>query len=608
MKKERILGFILLSLCIALTVARFSVPVTNLITWDVFGYYLYLPASFIYHDLFLLDQQWLTQIREQYEPTTTLYQAVQIENGNWVLKYSMGMALLFMPFFFIGHFCALLLGLPADGFSACYQVSLVIGGLVYAFIGLWFFVKVLRHFFDSTIVIILLIIIVLGTNYFQLTAFDGTLLSHNFLFALYTMLVWFTIQWHQNQRFLFSALIGLLCGLIVLVRPSEIVCVFIPILWGVFNKSSLSDKLNLLNKNKLQFVAAIILAILVGLPQIIYWLAVSGKPLFYSYTNAGEGFEFLTPYIWQYLFSFRKGWLIYTPIMIFALVGFYHLYQKQRKVFWAILVFFVVNLWIVSSWTTWWYAGGSFSARSLVPAYVLLAIPLGYFVEWLLARKAVLLSLMGFIGASLILLNLFQTWQFANGIITKESMTAAYYFAIFGKTSVTDADKKLLLIDRSNEEIEFFTDSSDYKRRMIYQNSFHEISLPSPSGDSIGVLVLSGSNSFSPGPNLAFNELTDLDHAWIQTTVRVFIPVEFSEPWPVLVVTFNHKDKTYKYRTSEKLFTDWKKGQWNTIKMDYLTPEVRSAKDNLMIYVWHRGSSALAIDDLEVVLWERRAN
>jgi len=62
-----------------------------MLTWDVFGYYLYLPSYFIHHDIALQQQEWLTHLLDKYEPTSTLYQAIQIENGNWVMKYSMGM-------------------------------------------------------------------------------------------------------------------------------------------------------------------------------------------------------------------------------------------------------------------------------------------------------------------------------------------------------------------------------------------------------------------------------------------------------------------------------------------------------------------------------------
>src|SRR5678816_3938844 len=72
---------------------------------DPLGYYSYLPATFIYHDLPTLDST-VAQVRN-YRPE--LFQqgdviaGIKLENGNFVIKYSMGLALLNIPFFIIGY-------------------------------------------------------------------------------------------------------------------------------------------------------------------------------------------------------------------------------------------------------------------------------------------------------------------------------------------------------------------------------------------------------------------------------------------------------------------------------------------------------------------------
>jgi glycerol uptake facilitator-like aquaporin len=83
--------------------------------------------------------------------------------------------------------------------------------------------KILREFFSETVTSIVLVIIVLGTNYFQLTAFEG-MLSHNYLFTLYTFIVWFTLRWHREPKASTAAWLGLFLGLAILSRPSELVC------------------------------------------------------------------------------------------------------------------------------------------------------------------------------------------------------------------------------------------------------------------------------------------------------------------------------------------------------------------------------------------------
>jgi len=238
---------------------------------------LYLPAKFIYHNLSLTDQSWLKVLFDKYEITTTLYQAVQLPNGNWIMKYSMGLAILYTPFFFIAHMIASLTGNPADGLSLPYQYTLAAGGILFALIGLVYFRKVLSHFFSERTTIILLIIIFAGTNYFQLTAFDGTLLSHNFLFTLYAMLIWFTIRWHENPKYLTVIKIGSLCGLMILIRPTEVVCLLIPIIWNIYNKDTFLQKYFLVRKHFFHLIIAGLAILIIFLPQIIYWKIISGQ-------------------------------------------------------------------------------------------------------------------------------------------------------------------------------------------------------------------------------------------------------------------------------------------------------------------------------------------
>nr|NQU93792.1 glycosyltransferase family 39 protein [Bacteroidota bacterium] len=456
-----------------IVVFRFIEAPVKILSWDVFGYYLYLPARFIYHDLTIQNREWLDLLVEKYQPTSTLYQIVAAPNGNFVMKYTLGLSVVYAPFFFVAHLLAEPLGFPADGLSLPYQYSMAIGGLLAVLIGLIVFMRILRFYFDEKISIILFLLIIFGTNYFQLVTFDGTVLSHNYLFTLYAILVCYTIKWHKKPTLKSAIAVGLSAGFIILIRPSEMVCLLIPLLWNIWGRQSIIDKYHQLIKHPSHVFAMVIALVIAGIPQLLYWKAVSGSFLFYSYTNPGEGFEFLWPYTLKFLFGFRKGWFIYTPVMLFAMVGFYHLYKFNRQISIPILLFFVLNLWIISSWSCWWYAGGSFSSRSLIPAYVVLAIPLGYFVNGIRSKKP-LKSVLFIIGIFLILLNLFQTWQWMNGIISKDWMTKEYYLAVFGKTEVTEAQKRLLLVDRNTEAEEFFTNEAYYSKRNIYLNGFED--------------------------------------------------------------------------------------------------------------------------------------
>src|ERR1017187_1526723 len=68
------------------------------ISWDVSGYYWYLPSIFIYKDL--KHQAFKDSIIWKYHPSNADFQqAIKAANGNYVMKYSSGMAIMYLPFF-----------------------------------------------------------------------------------------------------------------------------------------------------------------------------------------------------------------------------------------------------------------------------------------------------------------------------------------------------------------------------------------------------------------------------------------------------------------------------------------------------------------------------
>jgi hypothetical protein len=575
----------------------------NILSWDVFGYYLYLPFTFIYNDLGLHNDAVVKAIIEQYHNTATFYQASQIDGGGYVMKYSMGLAVLYAPFFFIGHLLAPLLGYAQDGFSLPYQYAIFGGGILYSLAGLWFLAKVLRQLFSDTIASITLILIVLSTNYLlHISMYGQNAMSHNHLFLAYALILWLTIQWHTTYKLKTILLLGLVCGLSILSRPSEIVCLLLPLFWGVTDKTSFQEKIKLLITHKKQLLLFALLITAIGFPQLIYWKIYAGKWLFNSYgANAGEGFEFLHPYLYEVLFSFRKGWLIYTPLMLFAIIGFYFTYRINRPIFTAIFLYFVCNFYIVASWSCWWYAQ-SFSQRALIPSYPIMAIALGYFLTWLSNRPKQMRFVFGYILIALLGLNLFQTVQYYKGVLHGDRMTREYYAATFGKLHATDSDRELLLIDRSFDGSESFRDTSSYVLTYSEKIDFNNAKLFASivtQGDS-SACKLDSLTIYSPAIERAYEIITEKDHAWVRITADVFT-TEAPETNPFCVVThMTHKGHAYKYKTFESIEMNLELNRWNKISFDYLTPEIRRPSDPLKVYMWHMGKKPVFIDNLKV--------
>jgi hypothetical protein len=579
----------------------------NIISWDTFGYYLYIPATFLHGDPGLYDTGFVEEALEKYKGSVTFYQASQGPQGGMIIKYSPGLAILFLPGFALAHGLAMATNFPADGFSLPYQYSIFFTSLFFALFGLFMIRKVLQRFFTDNIVAITLIFLFAGTNLFYVSV--NHLLVHNFLFALYALLLWLVIRWHETPNKRLSVATGLTMGLIIAIRPSDAICVLIPALWGVFNKETLKWKIRLVAKHWKQIATGFLVMLLPLLPQLIYWKVFTGSFLYYSYDNPGEGLDLLTPYTWDVLFSFRKGWLIYTPMMIMAIYGFKFLYEKRRDLFYPLLVFAVINLYLVSTWTTWWYAG-SFGHRAMVQSYAIMALPLGYFLVSLKDMKPLWSKTLWTLAGLFVLLNLFQTWQFFNGIIHPDSMTRPYYQAVFGRISPpTEEMKSLLLVQRSLGADDPFTNPEDYYLYRTFEIDFEGDIWINPNGNAAekvsDVMLLTPDRPFSPALEIPYNRLTMADHAFIKLKGRVFIE-ELPQDNPfTLVVTFDHKGGNYKYRglDMEQYEQELIAGQWNTIETIYLTPEPRRETDELRTYFWLRGQNPVPVDKLELEVW-----
>lgn len=608
--KPRLSLLIVFMLGILIVVLRFLYPPVNVLSWDVFGYYLYLPAKFIYHDLGLTNQDWVNALIQKYNSTGTLYQAYIGPTGQWVMKYPMGMAIFYFPFFLIAHLSAQMLGFPADGLSLPYQYGIASGMIIYTFAGLYFLRKVLLLFFNDRTTSFVLLVVVLTTNFINHST-TANLLSHNVLFFLVGGFVWLTIKWHKNPKIVFIILLALTTGLITLVRPNEIVVMLFFLIYGVKDKKTLKRKFNLFLDKKIQILVGITMFLLVIFPQLYYWKIYTGSYLFYSYPNAGEGFDLLNPHTLKFFLSFRKGWLIYTPVIIFFFAGLIILYKKRKEIFYATVVYLVISIYLISSWTCWWYAGGCYSQRAIVPLYVILAIPFGYFVNHILQKNTVIKLMFIVVISMFTLLNLFQFWQFHSDILKHDGVTRNYYLSIFGRTEIPENAEGFLLVGRSVTAFEQLQDTQNYHKKTIGlflfdkpQDAENQIYTRDPQDSNRFCLALDSGNMYSPGAHIKYKNITGEYYAWIRSSVEVYIDSLYSEEMPVLVITFEHKGGSYKYFGGNLDVAKENRNTWKKFMFDYQTPEVRSKNDRLKVYVWHRGKRPVLIRNLRVDVFE----
>ena len=399
----------------------------EVLDYDAGGYYAYLPSAFIYHDLGRADSLQHLALAAGRPEERGLY---TLPNGRVISKYPLGVALGQLPWFTGAHtFARLTQRYRPDGFSRPYQQSVMLAGLVYGLLGLWVVRKLLLHFFDDRTTMWALAGIGLGTNYFNYTTYDAGM-SHAALFMWQAALLYCTVRWYDTFRPRWAVGMGLFLGLAILCRFTEALYVIIPLTWGITSWAALRQRpaLLLAHWQQLRLAAAVGAAVLSL--QALFWYAVSGHWVVDSYSV--EHFYFSQPHVLDGLFSYRKGWLLYTPLVALMLLGLIAAWRHLPAVVVPTLALLPVLLYVTFSWEAWWYGGG-FGARPLVSLYPLLALPLAALLR---ARQRPGLPVVQAAVAFCICLNLWQTWQYAAGILLFDNNTAELYWRKFFHTSL----------------------------------------------------------------------------------------------------------------------------------------------------------------------------
>ncbi len=408
---------------------------------DVRLYYAYLPATFILNDIKL------DFINRGENKLGEKLWVKKSPTGNFSIIYSCGMAILYLPFFAGAHFSAELLGFPADGFSVPYKFALVLSSIFFMMLGAVFLRKFLLKYFPPLEVGLTLIIIILTTNLLYYTSLEAPM-THAYSFGLIAIFLYKIDTWIEHPTTKISIIIGLLIGIISLIRPTNIVIVLLFALWKITTWKGLAERIVFFLKKWNSLILMLTLAILVWLPQFIYWKYVTGSYFYYSYPN-DQGFYFLNPQLFSTLFSWRKGLFIYTPVLIFAFIGIGLLYKNKKYFFWPVLIYFLVTWYIISSWWSWWY-GGSFGLRPFIDSYAIFSIGLAAFLNWLLKTKWIPRLLFGSLIVLLASLSVWNFMKYYGGSIHWVGMTKeAYFDSFWQKNPSAEFSKKIRLPDNN---------------------------------------------------------------------------------------------------------------------------------------------------------------
>lgn len=375
---------------------------------DVKGYYGYLQAILIRHDLGNEPAQW---------------EYVRHTSDGTLNKYFAGTALMMAPWFIIGHDLALSdPKAPRDGLSVHEMRAISIGAWFYLLIGLLASRAVLRgQGVREAVVAWSMLAVGLGTQLLQYSALQpGWSHVYSFCAVALFLLAAQRIGGSGSPWWIVAA--GALFGLIVLIRPvNGLVMLAVPVLLG----PQLKHAWKRLRAQALFTLVGSLLALLVIGVQPLLWHAQVGH--WYAYGYQGEGFHWDRPEAMKVLFGFRRGLFLWAPVLLLSLVGTIGLLKRDRWRGAWMLAYWIANTYVISAWWIWYYGSG-FGSRVFVDHYPVLLLPLAFLLDtlrgsWWMAARA-------FIVMCCALL-LFQMWQYHVFILHHESMDRTKYLHTF---------------------------------------------------------------------------------------------------------------------------------------------------------------------------------
>jgi hypothetical protein len=364
-----------------------SLPLLN--PWvhgDGVGYYAFARAPLIEHSLdFQHDYQYAnSSFRDARLDESGLPKAeFRTATGHLDNHFTVGPAILWSPFLLIAHagvFLARALGsqVTADGFSGPYRIAMAFGTAVYGFIGIILAVRVARQY--------------VGTRWAALAAFSvwwasslpiymyfNPSWSHAHSAFTVALFLWY---WHETRRdrsilqwILLAAIAGLMLNVyyanatILVVLLIEAVRQYRAVLRDPSTSASAAVRQpQALFARHAIFVFVVFVCFL---PTLITRCIIYGKPFESGYIPLSQ-WAWTSPYFLQVLFSANHGLLVWTPLLLFAVVGLFIFWRRNPELGSAFLAATLAFYLLIACYPDW--AGiSSYSNRffvSLTPLFI----------------------------------------------------------------------------------------------------------------------------------------------------------------------------------------------------------------------------------------------
>lgn len=574
--------------------------VVQTINGDGTGYYAYLPAIFIHHTTDFTPVYELEKERRGLDYMAHYFH--KTEHG-MVNKYQLGTALMILPFFLMAWLYSIIIGMPPDGYSILFQYAVSLAAAVYLAIGLLATRKLLQLFgIRKSVQLTTLLALLFGTNLFYY-AFLHTSHSHVYSFSAIAVFLVLSKNFFLSSQTKDFLLAAMALGLVVLIRPTNgLVVLALPFLSADLATFRASWR-QIISKPKL-IALSVLLFLSVFMLQPLFNFIQTGSWFVWSYQS--EGFHFDNPALLSFLFSYRKGFFIYTPLMLLIVPALVLLYQRSRFFMFSFLGYFLLLIVLLSSWWNWFF-GYSFGMRAMIDHYTLLSIPLALMIQQFWA-KSLQKQMMTVFLLLVVGLNLIQTYQYHSGILHPDSMSKEKYWYVFLRTdpqyrNIFGSYPEPIYAALSDSESTTYHNDMEVPSNIWTSNGIIQ---DSKAYSGVYLAELNQSNIYSPTLVLSGEQITS-------TAAEVYVTVNlmFKELTPnattnalLVYAAKDTADQMLFYKAFKmKQIPDQRTGDWRNATFGFKVPAWNASYKQIKVYVWNRDAALFQLDDFEVIIY-----
>lgn len=347
---------------------------------DSIGYYSYLPSFLLHRDFDFSDDY----AHYGLGPGPFGISSITSKEGNY---WSVGPAVLWSPFFMIGHIIANISNkfnpsISVDGYNLIYELLCYMGTIFYVVFGLYLTFLGLKESFGSETSLFSTLAVLFASPLIFYAVFEPSMSHGPSFFALTLLFYGYSKILNNLDDRRSSLILAVGIALSSIVRWQNIV--ILPLAYIILFKNhpkSISNSLKLLKSLSL----SIFLTILFFIPQAMAWKYVYG-----SFLTMPQGSGFLRPFqpeIINLFFSNIHGLFLWNPIYLFCFFGLIPLRKRIKSGLFMLFILFLFSQIYINSIASDWGCGEAFGMRRMVDLSYIYFFGFAAFIDFAIKKS-----------------------------------------------------------------------------------------------------------------------------------------------------------------------------------------------------------------------------